>query len=214
VISVRAKVEAAAAAVVLAGGLFGFRVWLQEHDDRLRAQVDIAAQRKAFDDLAGDRRQHEAADQARDAAAAKQLEALQTTIGKIQTPQQIAAWLPKQVSVPQPITISVPPATKENPKPAAAAEIPQADLPGLRDFVEKCDECSVKLGAAQADLTSRQAQMADADKQIAALKNQRDDLEVELRGGTFWKRAKRAAHWLAIGGAAGAAALCITGHCK
>lgn len=213
-LATRAKVELAAGILFLASAAFGHAIWLQEHDDKLKAQADIAAAQKAFDQLAADRRDHEAADKARDDATAKQIEAMQKLAAQVQTPAQIASWIPKQLGVPQPITITVPQATAQNPHPDATASIPQADLPALRDSIEKCKEDSVRLSTCQQNLASREAEIKIADEQIEQLKKENGDLQVELKGGTFWKRAKRAGKWLAIGAAAGAGALCGSGHCK
>jgi Skp family chaperone for outer membrane proteins len=211
----RAKVEIACGVLVLALSLFGFRIWLEEHDDKLKAQADIAAAQKAFDQLAADRQSHEAADKARDDASAKQIDAMQKLASQIQTPAQIAAWLPKQVpGIPQPVTITIPPATAQNPQPDAIASIPQVDLPTLRNAVEKCQENSLRLSTCQQDLASRDAQMKLANTQIEQLKNEKSALQTELKGGTFWTRTKRAAKWLVIGAGIGAAAVCGTGHCK
>ena len=172
----RTSLELAVAVLVLAGGIFGFRIWIQEHDDKLRATAELAADRKS----------HEAADVARDAAAAKQLETMAAMADKIRTPAQIATWLPQQLSgIPQPITIAVPPPTAANPTPDAIASIPQADLPYLRDTVEKCKEDSVRLASCQGDLYSRVAPMKIADKQILTLKAEKTTLETELAGGTL-----------------------------
>jgi hypothetical protein len=65
----------------------------------------------------------------------------------------------------------------------------------------------VQLQTAQADLASSQ-------KQQKLLEGQVEDLQTELKGGTFWKRTKRALKWFGIGAAAGAVAICGTGHCK
>ena len=201
----RTKIEVAIAAVVLFAGLFGFRIWLQEHDAGLQAKAELTAEKKAFDALSADRKSHDAADQARDAAATKQLEAMATAAAKVQTPAEIAAWIPKQIpGLPQPITITVPPATRENPTPDATASIPQADLPALRDAVEKCGESSVRLSACQADLSSRTAEMAIADKQIKALEAEVGTLQTEAKGGTFWKRAKKTLKVAACATAGGA----------
>jgi hypothetical protein len=214
-ITSRAKLEIAAGVIALAGIAFGHTIWLQEHDDRLKAQAEIAAAKKAFDQLAGDRRDHEQADKARDDASAKQIDAMQKMASQIQTPAQLAAWIPKQIpGTPQPITITIPPATSQNPKPDAIASIPQVDLPVLKDNIENCRENSVRLTTCQQDKASRDAQIKMADAQIEALKNENSGLQTELKGGTFWTRTKRAAKWLIVGAGVGAAALCGTGHCK
>jgi chemotaxis protein histidine kinase CheA len=211
----RAKVEIGCGILFLASAAFGYSIWLQEHDDKIKAQASIAAAQKAFDQLAADRQSHEAADKARDDATAKQVEAMEKVAAQIQTPAQIAAWIPKQVpGTPQPITITVPPATSQNPTPDATASIPQADLPVLRDKIEKCLEDSLQLSTCRQDKASRDQQIKIANDQIEQLKKQNSGLQTELKGGTFWTRTKRAAKWLVIGAGVGAAAVCGSGHCK
>jgi len=211
----RTKLEIAAGVLAFAIAAFGFTTWLQEHDDRLRAQSDAAAAKKVFDQAADQMKQHADADRARDEATAKQLDAMQKLAAQIQTPAQIAAWLPKQVTgLPQPITVTIPPATPQNPAPDAIAAIPQADLLTLRDSVEQCREGAVKLSNCEADRISKQEQLRLAGEQLSAVERERDTWKAAAKGGTFWLRTRRAAKWLAIGAAVGAGAVCGTGHCK
>ena len=214
-ISLRAKLEIAAGCLAFAGSAFGFTTWLQEHDDRLRAQAEASAAKKVFDQTADQMKQHAEADKARDEATAKQLETMQRLAAQIQTPAEIAAWLPKQVpGLPQPINLTLPPETAQNPSPDAQASIPQADLPVLRDAVEKCRENSLKLPTCQADLISKQEQLRLAGEQLSAVERERDAYKTALKGGTFWTRTKRAGKWLVIGAGVGAAAICSTGRCR
>lgn len=214
-LTLRAKLEIAAGVLALAGAAFGFTTWLQEHDDRLRAQADAAAAKKVFDQAADQMKQHADADRARDEATAKQLEAMQKLASQIQTPAQIAAWIPKQLpAVPQPITVTIPPGTAQDPSPAAIAAIPQADLPVLRDYIEKCREDSLKLSTCEADKASKAEQLRLAGEQLSAVERQRDAYKAAAAGGTFWTRTKRAAKWLVVGAGVGAAAICGSGHCK
>lgn len=67
---------------------------------------------------------------------------------------------------PQPITVQIPAAAKEKPAPTATAGIPQADLPALRDPVEQCQECSVKLSTAQADLSATNQQLDPSSERL------------------------------------------------
>jgi len=93
----------------------------------------------------------------------------------------------------------------------SAAEIPAADLAPLYDYVQDCRACQLQLTAAKQNATD------DAAK-IRALTRERDAAVTAAKGGSFWLRLKRNAHWLAIGAAVGAvtstAALCNTGHCR
>jgi len=214
-ISLRAKLEVAAGCMALAVGAFGFMTWLQEHDDRLRAEAQVVAAKKVYDQAADQMKQHQDADRARDEATAKQLDAMQKLAAQIKTPAQIASWIPQQIpGLPQPIKIEIPPATPQNPSPDAKASIPQADLPVLRDTVEKCREDSVKLATCQADANSKQEQLRLAGEQLSAVERERDAYKAVANGGTFWRRAKRAGKWFVIGAGVGAAALCASGRCK
>jgi hypothetical protein len=95
--------------------------------------------------------------------------------------------------------------------PQSAAEIPAADLAPLYNYVQDCRACQLQLTAAKQNATD------DAAK-IRALTRERDAAVTAAKGGPFWLRLKRNAHWLAIGAAVGAvssaAALCHTGHCR
>ena len=95
--------------------------------------------------------------------------------------------------------------------PQSTAEIPAADLAPLYNYVQDCRACQLQLTAAKQNAT-------DDDAKIRALTRERDAAITAAKGGSFWLRLKRNAHWLAIGAAAGAvtsaAALCHTGHCR
>jgi hypothetical protein len=93
----------------------------------------------------------------------------------------------------------------------SAAEIPAADLAPLYNYVQDCRACQLQLTAAKQNASD------DAAK-IRALTRERDAAISAAKGGPFWLRLKRNAHWLAIGAAIGAVssatALCHTGHCR
>ena len=93
----------------------------------------------------------------------------------------------------------------------SAAEIPAADLAPLYNYVQDCRACQLQLTAAKLNASD------DAAK-IRALTLERDAAVTAAKGGPFWLRLKRNAHWLAIGAAIGAVssatALCHTGHCR
>ena len=93
----------------------------------------------------------------------------------------------------------------------SAAEIPAADLAPLYNYVQDCRACQLQLTAAKQNAS-------DDNAKIHALTLERDAAVTAAKGGPFWLRLKRNAHWLAIGAAVGAvtsaAALCHTGHCR
>lgn len=212
--STRTKIEIALGLLLAAAAVFVFYSWLEAHDDRVKMQATVNAQSKVIDQQKQDAAALAAEENRRDAALSTQLGAMREAAGKLQTAQQIAAWIPAQLKTPAPIAISVPPATKTNPAPPATASIPQVDLPALRDSLESCSECQTRLGVAQQDIASRDAQLKIAGEQLSAMQRERDAAMQAAKGGGFWTRLKRNSKWFAIGAGLGAAALCGTSHCK
>ena len=180
--------------------------YIGAREDRIRMQATLDAQKTLFQNAAEERQRHAQEDAARDAAAQKQLDAMRQFLQQnAQTAQQIARWAPLQAQLPQPINVNLPPATQQNPKPDAVATIPQADLPAIRDAIEGCKECRLKLAAAEQDLASEKEQLRLAGEQLSAVERERDAALKAAKGGGFWRRARRAAKWFLIGAAAGAA---------
>ncbi len=225
--TLRTKIEIALAALAIALAAFAFQTWLEAHDDRVKMQATIAARSR----LINEQKQQAAAlaqqEKSRDAALQSQIDAMQKSVAAIATPQQIAAWLPAQVQTPAPITIQVPAAPsassgaapgqgtgKNSAAPPASATIPQIDLPSLRDYVETCKECQARLATSTQDLASKDQQLKLAAEQLTATERQRDAAITAAKGGSFWTRVRRNAHWLAIGAGVGAAAVCAAGHCR
>ena len=91
-----------------------------------------------------------------------------------------------------------PPATCLKSEPCAA-EIPAADLKPLYDYVQDCRAFQDQLAAARQD-------SADDALKIAAITRERDAAVTAAKGGSFLRRLRRNALWLAIGTAAGLAA--------
>jgi hypothetical protein len=82
---------------------------------------------------------------------------------------------------------------------APSAQIPASDLKPLFDFVQDCRTCQAQLAAAQHN-------SADDAAKIAALTRERDAAITASNGGTFLRRLRRNALWLALGAVAGYAA--------
>jgi len=107
----------------LLAGVFVAKEWLAAHDAVLQASATIAAQGRL---LAQQKRQYDAltsAEQTRDRTTAQQIAAMQAQVAQIKTAAQIAAWLPKQLPTPEPVTITVPAPTH-----VAASEKPPASV--------------------------------------------------------------------------------------
>jgi hypothetical protein len=213
-LSLRAKIEIGAAALALVLCILGFGSWIEQHDARVKAEQLAKVQQTTID---GDAKQIvgiQDAEKQRDAETAAHLTSLETSVAKLKTPQQIAAWVPKQLPGLENVKITTPPATPQNPNPAAIATIPDTDLPKLRDTIEQCEECTIKLATAQADSTAKDSLLKLAGERLSAAEKQRDDYKQAMKGGTFLQRVKHNGKLLAIGAVIGAAAVCGSGHCK
>lgn len=202
----------AGVALSLALGVFAVYSFLEAHDDRIKMRATIEAQQQLNQQLQRQMQDLKASEDKRDADTHATIGAMQQVVSKVRTPQQIAQWLPSQLQFPQPIKVEVPPPAAQNPMPAAVVTIPQEDLPFLRDTVESCKECDVKLTAAQADLGSRDERLRLAAQQLSAMQNQRDAALKALKGGAFWTRLKRNTKWFLIGGLTGGAFVYATHH--
>lgn len=197
-----------------AGASIAFHSWLASHDALLRAEATVRQQQQALTQDAEVSRHLAEQVKRQDAQAAREIAALHARAAKQKTPVQIAAWLPKQISAPQPIKIQIPKPTPKNPAPAAVATIPQLDLVPMRDFVSTCQECSVRLGAVQKDLAAKEQQLTLAGNELSAALKERDAALQAAKGGGFWRRLGAAMKWFAIGAGTGAVLVCGTGHCQ
>lgn len=206
-------VLAGAAVAAMAGAGLAFSAWKGSHDAWIQAQAKIQAQARLISTDRQRRQQIAARQNARDAETARQIAAIGAEVSRVKTAAQIAAWLPKQVPTPTPVKIELPSGTLKNPKPAAVARIPQTDLPALRDYVESCRVCSVKLHTAQQDIADEKQQVRLAGEQMVAAERQRD-AALKAAHGTFWGRLWTRTKWFVVGAGAGAALLCGTGHCR
>ncbi|HEX4381221.1 MAG TPA: hypothetical protein VH022_14360 [Candidatus Acidoferrum sp.] len=208
------KIDIAAGVLCLLACIVLGRYWVEEHDARLKAEAIVSEQTKAFEASTTQLKAMQDADRARDDQAAATIAELTRAAAAQKTPQQIAQWIPSQIPTPVPIKVEIPAATAQNPTPPAVFTVPQADLPALRDNLLSCQKNAVELSNSQADLSSCGAQIKIKDQEIAAVAKERDAYKEELKGGTFWRRAKKAAEYIAVGAAIGAAATCGSGHCK
>jgi len=178
-----------------------FFAWREDRRDRAQLAAQLAAAQQALN--AADARQHD-----RDAQLQQSLATIAAQKRTVQTPAQILADLPRELSLPTPLAIE-PNALPNNPtakpgsampsNPAAQVVIPPEDLKPLYDFTLDCKACQAKLATAQADL-------ADEKAKTAALTTARDAAIKAAKGGSLLRRVGRAAKWFALGAAAGALA--------
>lgn len=213
-LTTRHKLEIAGAIVALVVAAILGGAWLGAREDAIRMKATVDAQQQLIATTAKQAKDLQDAEVERDKLTAANVAVLAAAAAKQVTPAEIATWLPKQLAGPQPITFTIPTPTAANPTPNATASIPQADLPALRDQIEKCQECALKLAASQADVSSRDERLTLAGEQLSAMSKERDAAVKASKGGGFWSRAKRTVKYVVIGIAIGAVAVCGSGHCK
>ncbi len=118
------------------------------------------------------------------------LSSLKSEISNLKSPRSTAISPPTD-AYSQSAQSSCPPAAA-----SCDAEIPEADLKPLYDYVQDCRACQAQLAAANATLKDEQARSA-------ALARERDAAVTAAKGGSLWRQLKRNAKWLTIGAAAG-----------
>lgn len=212
----RSHLEIAGAVLGVILAIFGVRIWLGEHDARLKAEATVSTNQKAISDADAKEKSLAAEMAARDQAAAAREATIMDAVKNLKTTQQIVPFVQKEIApgAPTPITINIPKATKDDPTPDAMMVIPQADLPAIRDRLTKCDLDAIDVQTCRGDSTTKSDQLKVAGTKLSAMTNERDAYKTELAGGTFWRRTKTAAKYIAIGGAIVAGGLCASGHCK
>lgn len=213
-LTTRVKLEIAGAlvALVVLGTIGGS--WLGAREEGIRLKATLDAQQQVIASSAKQVKDIQDAEAERDKVTAANVAALQASAARQTTPAEIAAWLPKQIQTPQPITFTIPQATPQNPTPPAIASIPQADLPALRDEVTQCQVCAQKLSNAQGDLSSERDKEVLAGEQLSAMTKERDAAVQASKGGSIWRRVAHNLKVIAITVGVAAAVACGTGHCK
>ena len=213
--------------MVLAGGILGY-YWVQSHGDAIRAQAQADARKEAneasqkqIDTLQQQVQALQDSDKIRAEEEAKTLAAMQVAVAKVVTPQQVAQWIPQQLVTPQPIKIDVTPPSASNPTGQVVATMTSADLQAIRDQIETCKECGVKLAAANETITSKTAQVENTKTELTHMTAERDVVQKEsddwkraAKGGSFVKRAAGFAEHAMVGAAVTGLVICGTGHCK
>lgn len=168
-------------ALVLVAMFLGFRLWLAQHDARLRAEDEV--------------KMLEASIQKRDQDAAQQVQAIEKKAAKVKTSKQAVEAMPDVTSLPEPVrllsdfNIQAPP--KDIPHLKGAAVIPGPSVVPLYQNLANCSKQDIELKACKAD-------EADHIKQIG-------DLQKLTKHG-FWRRAESCGLRVAVGMLPGALA--------
>ena len=211
----QSKIKIAAALLALLLSVTFVRAWLADRRDRDRLNAELAEPEQLLS--AANDRQRE-----RDAQLNQTLAAITSEKQSVRTPEQFLRDLPHELPLPAPISLQPPPTTNVAPRfgigasspasqseaahsgltpgaPTPQAVIPAEDLKPLYDFVLDCKACQAKLATAESDL-------ADEKSKTAALAKERDEALQVARGGSVFRRIRRAAKWSPSGAAAGAVA--------
>jgi hypothetical protein len=208
------KLHLAFTAALLATAAFLAHQWLAARDAYLRAEAQSQASQSALVQLAKQQSDLAAQLKQSQADAQSQLAALQKQYSKAQSPEQLAALITAAMNLPQPITITTPPATPDNPNPQPSAQVPLPDAPQAKAFVEQCQECSIRLTAAQKESAIAAEQLTTTRQELAITQKDRDTWKSAAKGGSWPRRAAKRAAAFALDAALTAAALCASGHCK
>ena len=148
------KIEIGVGIALLFAAVAVGHAWLEEHDARIRAEIQVAATQKSFDEKAAELKQVKAAQATKDSETQAAVAKLAQAAAAQKTPTQIVKWLPMNVGqLPAPIKSSIAAPTPQNPSPDAVFQVPAADLTFLRDQVAKCQENALALPNAISGLT-------------------------------------------------------------
>lgn len=181
-----------------------FRMWLEGHDQTIRAQAQISQQQQVIQQKdqaiaqAQSERTQILADEQQHLQSLEQLRSAIVT----QSPSQQLSALAKAIQQP----IELRPNVDTGKQEVVLPDAPDS-LPKVLDLAYKCQECSVSLAARDAEVANLNLQIKDLDDKAAALTTQRDDA-IAMHKTTFWSRAK----WFAIGSGAGAVTVAILHH--
>lgn len=222
----RLRTAAAAVSGLLLLALFA--AWRADRRDRAQLAADLATSRQAL--TQADARQHQ-----RDAQLQQALAAIATQKRRATTPAEILRALPKQIPLPEPITLESPnpsaPAEKDHPLAClrqAGSRLPLCGKPeGLEsarpspltasresapqavlpaDDLKPIYDFALDCQACQAKLAAAQADLSDERAKSVILTRERDAAVRVAKGGSTLRRLARATKWFLIGAAAGLAA--------
>lgn len=187
----------ALAAVAILGAFCLALIVMRSRNAARQAAGQVRAVFSAQEPLIAEANQRE---QQRDRALAKTLGKISRAKRAPKNPEGLVARLPAAFpSLPEPLSVALPPAHSDEPAAPAVITVPRDDLKPLFDDLEDCSACQQQLAAAQLDLRDERAK-------VSALMIERGAAVKAARGGGFWSRLRTASKWFAIGGLVGALA--------
>ncbi len=208
------KLLALTATLLLTLGAFFAYNWIRAHDDYLRAESQVKVDQSTLAQLA--KQQTDLAAQLKQTQTEQQsqLAALHKEYAQAQSPEQLAKLIGGVMNLPQPIRITTPPPTPENPNPAPVAEIPLPDAPQAKAFVEACQECQIQLTTAQKQAAITAQQSTDLRQELALTQKERDTWKRTAQGGSWARRAAKRATAFAIDAGITFVIACGSHHCR
>lgn len=210
------RVEVEVLGVIVAICLLGLGAyeWVQEHDNRIKAEAIVQAQQAAQQTIAEQLKALSAQQAQFQADQAAKLAASQAQFQKSTTPAEIATLVAQLMGLKQAPVIVTPAPTPSNPNPQPVAEIPTSEAPQIKAYVAACEDCKIRLQTATEQIAAgaqRESLMTQAsaskDKEIAAL-------QTSVKGGSVLQRVGKAAKWILYGAAGAVVLTCGSGHCK
>lgn len=161
--------------ILIVLGIVGFRLWLEQHDQRVLAEQQLKQSQLQVASLQQQIQQTQA-------AAQQKVAVIQRTVTAAKTPAQQMAAIPMLSDLPL------------NARPAV--NLPDAvtvDLAPLVQELGACKSCQVQLAACQETVSLKDQQLAAKDKEVTALKARPP----------FWVRVKHIAEAVGAGVAIG-----------
>jgi len=208
------KLLAVTTTLLFALGVFFAYNWLRAHDDYLRAESQVKVDQSTLAQLA--KRQTDLAAQLKQTQTEQQsqLAALHKEYAQAQSPEQLAKLIGGVMNLPQPVRITTPPPTLDNPSPAPVAEIPLPDAPQAKAFVEACQECQIQLATAQKQAAIAAQQSTDLRQELALTQKERDTWKRTAQGGSWARHAAKRGTAFAIDAGITFALACGSHHCR
>lgn len=174
--------------------------WVQERDNRVKAEAQTGAQQQQIEALKQRQTQN-------GRALALQLQSIQKERSRPATASETVAVTNRLMpALPQALQVtSIRDAALPDAPLKQAIVVPEADFQGIRDAQLSCEEDSVKLASCA-------TQQVNLQQQLTLTTAQREEWKTAAKGGSIWHRAVGAAKWFAIGAGTGAVIVAVAHH--
>lgn len=187
-------------------------VLAHEHDARINAQANQAAQQKIADGLQKQFDQSKADIAKNNEDLKQQLAVIAAQRQVVPTPSQFVVDVSKLIpSLPQPLQVKDVPATATAP---ATQQIvaPKEDIAALQKYTLDCDEATAKLNACTLNTAALETQVTATQGQLAATAKERDGWKKAAGQGSFLSSVATGAKHSGCGGAGALAGYGAASH--